>query len=316
MSVLAAAPLFESPTKTAYVAARAVEYTGTGLFYGGLAFLSLLWPDGAGTHGARRLLALGWLVGTGATVAALGLESAWAAQHSPWDLVDPSALPAMLSTDFGRQWAVMVLLWVLGLVVLADVLRRGATAVRSTPWRVGALAVALGTLRVFGLTGHSREGAHPVLAQIADVVHLTAMATWIGGLVMLVVVLLPRRDTTALATVLPRYSTAALLSVLAVIGTGLVMAWNVVGSAHALTATTYGHVLLTKLALLGAVLTAALGSKTWVEHRLDFAVILRGESGTGIRLLRPLVLSVVAETGLLVVLLAVASVLVTADPGR
>jgi copper transport protein len=107
-----------------------------------------------------------------------------------------------------------------------------------------------------------------------------------------------------------------LLCVLAAIATGALLAWNVVGTVHGLLATTYGHVLLVKLAVLALVLAAAFGSKTWVEQRLDFAVLLRGESVTRIRLLRPLVLSVAAETGLLVVLLAVASVLVTSDPGR
>jgi copper transport protein len=60
------------------------------------------------------------------------------------------------------------------------------------------------------------------------------------------------------------------------------------------------------------VLFAAYFSKVWVEHRLDFAVIRR--SGAGI--VRPFVVSVAAETILLVLVLTVASVLVTADPGR
>jgi copper transport protein len=315
-AVLAGAPLFESTTKTAYVAARAVEYGATALFYGGLAFLSALWPDGAGTAAARRLLAVAWLTGTGATAAAIALEASWANGHSVWHLFQGRQLSSILGTDFGRQWAVMLLLWLLAVVLLAAAARRGAAAVRSLPWRVSAMAVGLATLRVFGLTGHPRETVHPLLAQLADVVHLAAMSLWFGGLMMLVAVLLPRRDVAALAHVVPRYSSVALLCVLAAIATGALLAWNVVGTVHGLLATTYGHVLLVKLAVLALVLAAAFGSKTWVEQRLDFAVLLRGESVTRIRLLRPLVLSVAAETGLLVVLLAVASVLVTSDPGR
>jgi copper transport protein len=315
-ALLAGAPVFESATKTAYVLARAVEYGATALFYGGLAFLALLWPDGAGSSAARRLLAVTWVTGTVATAAAIGLEAAWAGGHSVWHLLQGRQLSSILGTDFGRQWAVMLLLWLLALVVLAAVARRGGDAVRSLPWRLGALAVGLATLRVFGLTGHPRDTAHPLLAQVADVVHLAAMSVWIGGLAMLVVVLLPRRDATALARVMPRYSSVALLCVLAAAATGAVLAWDVVGTVHGLLATTYGHILLVKLALLALVLAAAFGSKTWVEQRLDFAVLLRGESVTRIRLLRPLVLSVAAETGLLMLLLAVVSLLVTSDPGR
>jgi copper transport protein len=60
------------------------------------------------------------------------------------------------------------------------------------------------------------------------------------------------------------------------------------------------------------VLVAAFGSKTWVAHRLDFAVILRGESS----LVRPFVLSVAVETALAVSVLAVAGFLAAADLGR
>jgi copper transport protein len=315
-ALLAGAPVFESAAKTAYVTARAVEYAGTAVFYGGLLFVGLLWPDGAATPAVRRLLGGAWFVGAGATIAALDLEAAWARDGSAGDLVDPHALPGLLATDFGREWAAMALLWLLAAVVVADLLRRGAAAARSLAWRVGALSVGLGTLRVFGLTGHARETAHPVLAQIADVVHLAGMATWIGGLAVLGVALLPRRDSAALEQVLPRYSTTALCCVVAILSSGAVLAWNLLGGLHDLVSTTYGHVLLVKLGLLALVLAAAGGSKTWVQHRLDFAVLLRGESGTGIRLLRPLALSVAAETALLLGVLAVASVLVTADPGR
>jgi copper transport protein len=315
-AVLAGAPVLDPGAKTAYVTARAIEYLATAIFFGGLTFLAAMWPDGAATRGARTLLGAAWCVGAASTVSALSLESAWAGNRSAWDLFDPDSMPQLLTTDFGRQWSAMALLWVLALVLLGALLRRGPQAARSLPWRVGLLAVGLGTLRVFGLTGHARETAHPVLAQLADLVHVGAMCVWIGGLVMLAGVVLPRRRVGELAQVLPRYSLSALLCVSAMVASGAVLAWSVLGTVGAVRTTTYGHVLLVKLGVLALVLAAAFGSKTWVEHRLDFAVILRGESGTGIRLIRPFVLSVVAETGLLALVLAIASVLVTADPGR
>jgi copper transport protein len=313
------APLFESSTKTAYVLARAVEYGGTAVFFGGLAFIALLWPTGAGVRNARITLVVSWFVGTAATLSALALEGAWAGGQPVTRAFRPHLLDDVLATDFGRQWAVLVLLWSLALVVLAELLRRGDAAVRSLPWRISAGTVGLAELRVYGLTGHSRESAHPLVGQLADVAHLTAMTVWIGGLAMLLIGVLPRRRSDELAVVLPRYSTTALACVTAAIASGAVLAWSDLPAIGDLTTTTYGRVLLVKLAVLALVLAAALGSKTWVEHRLDFVVILRGAASvtaSPARLVRPAVLSVAAETGLLLLVLTVASVLVTANPGR
>jgi copper transport protein len=304
--------LLNSPTKMWYVLARDIEYVGSALFYGGLAFLALLWPDGATSRGGRRVLIASWSVGALGTLGSIGLEGAWVAQRAPSAAWDRRVLSSVLSTDFGREWAAMGLLWLLGLVVLADVLRRGSAATRSLPWRVAAVAVGVGTLRVFGLTGHSRDTAEPTIAQLADVVHLVAVSAWIGGLAMVLFAVLPRGRIDELRTVVPRYSTLALVSVALAAASGAVLAWRILGSVHAVTSTTYGQTLLVKLALLAAVLFVAYFSKVWVEHRLDFAVIRR--SGAGI--VRPFVVSVAAETALLVLVLTVASVLVTADPGR
>jgi copper transport protein len=94
--------------------------------------------------------------------------------------------------------------------------------------------------------------------------------------------------------------------------TGVVLAVRLVGSWHALTHTGYGLLLLAKLAAIAAVLAAAWRSKTWVAHRLELAVVLRGDAAT----VRPFVVAVAAETLLLVAVLGAASLLVTAVPGR
>lgn len=309
------ADVFATPAKTWYVLARDIEYAGTAVVYGGLAFLTLLWPTGATSRGARRLLLAGWAAGAGATLAALGLEGAWAAQRPPASAWDRAVLSAVLATDFGRQWLVMALLWLLALVVIAHILRHGEAAVRSLAWRVAAVAVGFASIRVFGLTGHSPETTDPVLAQVADLVHLAAISVWFGGLAMLLAGLLPRRQAEELDLVVPRYSRVATACASIVVLSGTVLAWRIVGTVSAVTGTAYGHTLLVKLALLATVLAAGYGSKIWVEHRLDFAVIRRSDTARG-ALLRPFVASVATETALLVLVLTVASALVTADPSR
>jgi putative copper export protein len=76
--------------------------------------------------------------------------------------------------------------------------------------------------------------------------------------------------------------------------------------------TDYGRLLLVKLAIFALVLVIAQASRSWVAHRLDFAVVLRGDAAT----VRPFVYSVAAETTLVVFVIVAASLLVTASPGR
>ncbi|WP_328609341.1 CopD family protein [Amycolatopsis sp. NBC_00345] len=298
--------------KALYVLARCVDYAGMALFIGGLFFLALLWPGGGEQRRARGVLVTGWILGLAGTIAGLGLQGVWVTQRSPADLFDPDLLGQVLTSQFGRIWFSKALLWVLGGVVLADLLQRGRRAATSTAWRVGAGAVSIGLLRTTGLTGHSAESAHPLLSQLADFGHLAGICAWIGGLAMLLFGVLPRREPGELAAVVPRYSKLAMASVLLVIVAGSVLALQTLGDVGRLFTTGYGRVLLVKLAVLAVVLLIAQGSKSWVARRLDFAVVLRGDAAT----VRPFVYSVAAETTLVVVVLFAASLLVTASPGR
>ncbi|WP_020659043.1 copper resistance D family protein [Amycolatopsis benzoatilytica] len=295
-----------------YVLARSADYAGLAVFVGGLFFLALLWPSGADRRRARRVLVTGWVLGFAGTVAGLGLQGAWVAQRSPADLFDPDLLGQVLGGQFGRIWFAKALLWVLGGVVLADVLQRGRRAAVSTGWRVGAGVVAAGLLRTTGLTGHSAESSHPLVSQLADFGHLAGICAWIGGLAMLLFGVLSRRDPDELADVVPRYSKLALASVLVVIVAGVALAAETLGGFGRVFTSGYGRILLTKLAVLAVVLLFAQASKSWVARRLDFAVVLRGDAGA----VRPFVYSVAAEATLVVVVLFAASLLVTASPGR
>lgn len=301
-----------SPAKSAYVVAKTVDYLGTALFVGGAFFVAALWPAGSTEWRTRRVLGVGWVLGLLGTLAVIATEGAWAGQLPPSDALRWSTVQQVLSVQFGHVWAVKALLWVLAGVVLADLLQRGATAARSLAWRVGAVAVGVGLLRATGMTAHANESGTPLWTQLADLVHLTGMSLWVGGLVVLLLGVLPRRDPDELDTVARRYSTLALGSVLAIVGGGLVLAWQLLGSVDALLHSDYGQLLLIKLGGVLAVLFVAQLSKRWVRRRLDFAVALRGDAAT----VRPFVYSVAAETALLLIVLVAVGFLVTAHPGR
>ncbi len=303
------APAPSPSVRKGLVAVRWAGYLALALFVGGLAFVALLWPGGAYEPRARALLGLAWTAGLLATVATAGLQGAYASLGGLRDALRPATYAGVLATRPGVVLAARGLMWVLAAVVLAALLQGAA---RSPGWRVGALAVTFGLLRTTGMTGHNSEGSEPTWGAVADFVHLLGAALWIGGLAMLALAVLPRRRPGELAEVVPGYARLAALSVTGIVGAGLVLAWQVVGSYDALLHTSYGQLLLVKTAVLGCVLVAAYASRQWVRTRLDLAVLLRGDAAT----VRPFGYSVAAETGLVLVVLAVTSLLVTADPGR
>jgi copper transport protein len=292
--------------KSFYIFARVLDYVGVGLFLGGCVFVAMLWPAGANDWRTRRLLGIGWFLGATGTVAALVFLAAWSTQLPlSWAVIQQ-----LLTVQTGRVWIAKALLWVLAMVVLADLLQRRETAARSLSWRVGAAAVGLGLLRMSGLTGHAQDAPQRTLTEVAALLHLTGICAWFGGLAVLLLGVLPRRKPEELATVIPRYSRLALTSVILITAAGVTLAWQLLRSPSVLFTTGYGRLLLIKLAVFVVILGVAQLSKRWVTRRLDFAVVLRGDKAT----VRPFVYSVATETVLVVAVLVAASLLVTANP--
>jgi len=291
---------------------RLLGYVALCLLCGGLAFLVMAWPAGAGIRRVRSILWAGLAIGSAASFAGVLLEAAYVTRTTSGAGLTFHGLTTFVSSPVGRLWVVRVLLFVLAVPVLRALSVQGERAVRSVAWRTGAAAVGIGLLRTPGLFGHSAEARRGPLGTVADLVHVTGVAVWLGGLAMLAVTVLPRRDADELASVLPRFSIVALASVAAVVLGGAFMSWQLVGSVHSATSTHYGHLLLLKLGAVGGVLVAASRSKAWVGRRLDHAMVLRGDRIT----LRPLVLSVGTEVVLAVAALTLASVLVNTPPGH
>jgi copper transport protein len=307
----AAAPGPDPAVNDALIATQGLGFLGTALYVGGLAFLALIWPEGSAVRRIRVLLTGAWLLGLVMTVAQIGLEAAYTALLPFSGVVNDNALLSLFGTQIGSDLIARTLLWVLGGIVLAGVLGQQDRAARSPGWRIGLTAVAFGLLRTTSMPGHD-DAEHPLLGAIADTAHLAGVSLWIGGLFTLLFGVLPRRRPREMAETVARYSKLALTSMVLIIGAGTVLAWQLVGSLHDLLHTSYGHTLLVKLGLVVAVLLLAQHSKTWVQHRLDVAVLLDGDRVT----VRPFIYTVAAEAGLALAVLAVASVLITSAPGR
>ncbi|MFF7986275.1 copper resistance CopC/CopD family protein [Streptomyces sp. NPDC007901] len=307
-----AAPTPSEAVRTAWAATRWVGYLALALYVGGIVFVGTLWPQGAQDRRTRRILAVSWTAGLTASLVAPGLQGTYGAMGTLGDAFQTATYTDLLSTEVGIVDACRVLMWVLAAIVLAALLQGGERSARSPGWRVGALAVSLGMLRTTGMSGHNAEGTHPGWGAVADLVHLLGVSVWLGGLTLLLLGVLPRRRPAELSAAVSGYSVLAGASVAAIAVAGAVLAWQVVGSFGALFHTGYGRLLLLKLAVLAAVLLIAQRSRSWVKTRLDIAVLLRGDRAT----VRPFVYSVAAETGLVLVVLAATSLLVTSAPGR
>jgi len=280
---------------------KIVGYLAMALLVGGLLFLAVLWPAGAAARRPRALLAVTVLAGVLASAGSVGVVL--------WRSADQTVGEA-LATDYGRAATSMVLIWLLAAVVVAAVLQLDRTAVRGIAWRVGAILVSAGLIRVAGINAHATQGNERVLGIAADFLHLTAVSAWVGGLVMLSVCLLPRGELDEIEEVVPKFSRVAQASVLMIVSSGLLLLWDISRGIDGFWATHYSHILVLKLSLFSLVMLAAMKSKRWVQTTLAEAVAAHRRTAV-----RSFAVSVAAETVLVLAVLSAASVLVTSSPG-
>ena len=157
---------------------------------------------------ARRLrqVVLGAVVmGVLASATSIVLEAATAAGVSFWAALDRDIVDSVSSTRPVEAWTLRIVVWLaLGIVLAAALrprrvptLRRtvlGATgaAVGPAPSRVQLLvfgALAIGLALTAPLAGHTGEHDPRALLICTDTMHVLCMSAWLGGLVMLLIVL-------------------------------------------------------------------------------------------------------------------------------
>ncbi|HET6681544.1 MAG TPA: CopD family protein, partial [Gemmatimonadaceae bacterium] len=156
-------------------------------------------------------------------------------------------------TAWGTGWLVAV-----GAILLAA----GIWWRAASRGRTGVVAM-LGTLplaSVPALSGHAvGDPDVPALAVALDWLHVLGFGFWLGTLLMIVLLVLPRR-----ARVLPlikAFSPMALLSAGVIVLSGVAGAWLHLGAVDALWTSSYGRVLLVKVAVV--LLVAGAGGWNW-----------------------------------------------------
>ncbi|MFK4146175.1 copper resistance CopC/CopD family protein [Streptomyces sp. NPDC004065] len=253
-----------------YGLGRYVSYAGFAVLAGGAAFVLACWQRGAGVRAVQRLVVSGWVALTAATLALLLLRGSYTTSGKAADVFDLALLGQVLQTKTGAALVSRLLLLAAAALFVAVLF--GAYDKRDDEERrdltfglaVGGTVVAAGLAASWAMSEHASTGLQPGIAMPVDVVHLLAVATWLGGLAALLVALYRAPAETPLETrAVRRFSRVAFGSVLALVATGVYQSWRQVGSWPALTGTRYGQLLLAKVALVLLLVGVAWTSRRW-----------------------------------------------------
>ena len=241
------------------------------------------------------------------TLLAIGLQGASAAGLGFDAVLRWSLASEVLDTRFGKT-AVARLVLAMAVAVLALVAwcRRGRAE-----QLLALVACSLGALLAAtpALAGHAQvQGS---LAVLSDAVHVEAAALWAGGLAFLLLLLLWARGRRweVASVAVPGFSGVAVVAVAALLVAGVVNGLFEVASWSGLWQTTYGRLLLVKVALVLPLL--ALG----VFNNRVSVPRLRAGVASGVdrrRFLR----STGTELALLAVIVGVTAVLVAEPPAK
>lgn len=254
-----------------YGIARYLSYAGFAVLVGGGAFVLLCWPRGAGVRPVQRTVVRGWLTLTGATLVMLLLRGPYTGSGKLADVFDLAGLQAVLQTKTGAALTSRLLL--LGAAALFVAVLFGAYARRTDPKErkdlafglgLGGTVVAAGIAGTWALAEHASTGIQPGIAMPVDILHLLAVAAWLGGLTTLLVALY--RAPSVERAAVERFSRVAFVSVAALVATGLYQSWRQVGSWSALTGTRYGQLLLVKIGLMAVLVGIAWISRRWTRR--------------------------------------------------
>lgn len=259
---------------TLYDTARYLAYGGFVLLVGGAAFVLGVWRGGATVGPLRRLVVAGWLTITVATVVTLLLRHPYVTGGSLGDSLDLGGLKAVVETKTGTALVSRLLL--LAVMALFVAVLFGAFARRRDERErrdmyvglvLGGGVLALGVAATWAMAEHASTGMQTQVAIPMALLHLLAVAVWLGGVAALLVAL--HAGVRVPRAAVRRFSPLAFGCVLVLVGTGVYQSWRQVGSWSALTGTEYGKLLLGKLTLLVLLLVAAWYSRRWAGRLTD-----------------------------------------------
>ncbi|MEU4034121.1 copper resistance CopC/CopD family protein [Streptomyces collinus] len=262
-----------------YAVGRYVSYAGFIVLAGGAAFVLACWQRGSGVRAVQRLVVGGWLALTAATLWLLLLRGSYTSSGKFGDVFDLNLLGQVLQTKSGAALVSRLLLLAAAALFIAVLF--GAYNRREEPEEkrdltfglaVGGVVVAAGLAASWAMAEHASTGLQPGIAMPVDVLHLLAVAAWLGGLTALLVALYRApAETPVDSAAVHRFSRVAFGSVVVLVATGTYQSWRQLGSWSAFTGTRYGQLLLVKIGLVALLVGIAWISRRWTGRLLETA---------------------------------------------
>ena len=248
----------------------------------GLTFVcATLWRWALSLARIRALIWAGWALIGCATFAQFLIEGPRALGVGWAEIFAGSAVSEALHDRTGAVLMVRTVALLLMAAVTRRIIKR-SNAIPAEPDRTGIAMLVTGAAAVavsVAARGHAATGRDLWLAIPVTALHLLAMAVWVGGLITLVLAVLPQRRTENLR----RWSQTALSCVSVLVVTGGYQAWRQVYPVGALWSTRYGITLLVKLALVIGMLTLGyLARRRLTPERLRRTVPIEAALGVAV----------------------------------
>jgi copper transport protein len=285
---------------------RALQYAAIALGLGTIVFLLVSWlpalaevsGGGAAWSAAsaafaarvRALLLAAAGAGAVSAVLAIGLEGATGEGESLWSAARAGVVGDVLATRFGVVWGLALLAW-LGIAGAVLVRRAAVPALR--PAAIGAAGLALPDARrglvalglplaalslLPALAGHASVQSPVALLLPANVLHVLAMAAWLGGIAVLVLALRhatsrlePGDRTSLLVAVVGRFSRLAGIAFAVLLVSGAIQGIVEVASVPALVDTAFGRAVLIKLVLFAVLVGLGWANRSRILPQLRAA---------------------------------------------
>jgi copper transport protein len=323
----------------AWGVARFLAFVGIAVLIGSVAFCVAIWSRARTFRAARIVTYSGLGVLAVATVAGFLLQGPYAAGLGVSHVFDTALWSDVAATRFGSVWLARLGLLVVAFALVRVLFARPARTRLPTWWLVAASVVAIAIAATPALAGHSTTGEYVGVALVASVVHVLSMSIWLGGLLMMALVVMRGNEIEDRRDVILDFSFVAMWCVLALIVSGAFQTWRQVRALDALRDTDFGHILVIKLVVFALMGVFALFSREIVGRVFDYfddedddepdevdaapvPIVSGGADDSGLLDLDPEVRkewrnlrrSVWAEAFLGIVILAITAVLVNAVP--
>lgn len=265
--------------------ARSLGYAGSVLSFG---LIGALWLSGRNSAQlARKRFVRLALAGVGLLIAGAALNLT---AHGPYSLGSEEwtallRLEGLSSTFSSAVGWLLVVRMVAAALLGSWILWRIRRFSRADAAVLGVLGAVIAY--TFAASGHAAVGGDAPLALVATSAHVVAMAVWIGGLTALAV---GGREPVLTSV----WSRIALICLAVVVTTGIYLGARSVYPVNALWHSTYGLLLLAKVAGVVGIVVLAVFARRWLRGRSEAPLPARVEVALGAAVL--VVTTVLATT--------------------